>query len=71
LLIATKGGLTATGCWPGLIVALPRGTNGFGYDPVFLDPELGLTAAEMAPAQKNAISHRARACAELRRLLGC
>jgi XTP/dITP diphosphohydrolase len=60
----------ATGCWPGLIVALPRGTNGFGYDPIFLDPELGLTAAEIAPAQKNAISHRARACAELRRLLG-
>ena len=38
-----------------------RGENGFGYDPVFLVPELGLTAAEMAPQQKNAISHRGNA----------
>ncbi len=38
-----------------------RGDNGFGYDPVFLVPELGLTAAEMTPQQKNAISHRGNA----------
>ena len=62
--------LIASGRWGGHIVAEPRGTNGFGYDSVFLDPESGLTAAELPPARKNAISHRARACAELRRLLG-
>ena len=38
-----------------------RGENGFGYDPVFLVPELGLTAAEMPQAQKHAISHRGNA----------
>lgn len=38
-----------------------RGENGFGYDPVFLVPDLGLTAAEMPPAQKHAISHRGNA----------
>ena len=62
--------VVAVGRWSGLIVAEPRGTNGFGYDPVFLDPALGRTAAELAPAEKNRVSHRARACAELRRLLG-
>jgi XTP/dITP diphosphohydrolase len=59
----------ASGRWSGLIAAEPRGANGFGYDPVFLDPDLGRTAAELAPAEKNRVSHRARACAELRRLL--
>ena len=38
-----------------------RGENGFGYDPVFFVPELGLTAAEMSQAQKNSISHRGNA----------
>jgi XTP/dITP diphosphohydrolase len=38
-----------------------RGTNGFGYDPLFLIPELGLTTAELSSEQKNAISHRGRA----------
>ena len=60
----------AAGRWSGLIVLEPRGSNGFGYDPVFLDPGLGRTAAELGPAEKNRVSHRARACAELRRLLG-
>jgi XTP/dITP diphosphohydrolase len=61
----------ASGRWSGVIAAAPRGTNGFGYDPVFLDPALGRTAAELSPVEKNRVSHRARACAELRRLLGC
>ena len=39
----------------------PQGTGGFGYDPVFFLPELGKTYAELTPAEKNAISHRARA----------
>ena len=39
----------------------PRGTNGFGYDPIFLPGSAGLTTAEMEPAAKDAISHRGRA----------
>jgi XTP/dITP diphosphohydrolase len=43
----------------------PKGTNGFGYDPYFFLPELGLTAAELEPEKKNAISHRGQALREL------
>lgn len=49
------------GCWEGRVLQEPRGTQGFGYDPVFLDSASGLSAAELAPAQKNRISHRAQA----------
>jgi XTP/dITP diphosphohydrolase len=45
----------------GLIIDQPRGTNGFGYDPIFLFPELGKTMAELPEEIKNTISHRARA----------
>jgi len=60
----------AIGQWHGRIAMEPAGSNGFGYDPVFYDPELRMTAAELPPDRKNAVSHRARACAELRRQLG-
>ncbi|MSQ26600.1 MAG: XTP/dITP diphosphatase [Dehalococcoidia bacterium] len=50
----------------GLITREPRGTNGFGYDPVFLAPSLGLTTAELPPEQKNALSHRGRAARAMR-----
>jgi len=54
------------GRWDGAIATAPRGVNGHGYDPVFV-PEAGaLTAAELAPEQKNARSHRARAFTALR-----
>lgn len=56
----------AEGSWSGQIIAQPRGENGFGYDPYFLLPDLGLTAAELAPEQKNLVSHRGKA---LRRLM--
>jgi XTP/dITP diphosphohydrolase len=56
----------AEGIWQGKIVAEPRGENGFGYDPHFHLPDLGKTAAELEPDQKNLISHRGKA---LRRLL--
>ncbi len=46
---------------PGLILNAPRGTGGFGYDPLFLDEELGKTFAEIAPGEKNARSHRGKA----------
>ena len=39
----------------------PRGENGFGYDPIFFYPPLGKTTAELSPAEKNAVSHRANA----------
>ena len=61
--------LIAEGSWEGLITDVPRGSNGFGYNPVFLDPAHGLTAAEMEPGLKNRISHRALALAKLRELL--
>jgi XTP/dITP diphosphohydrolase len=52
----------------GMIALSPRGDNGFGYDPIFLVPELGKTTAELAPEEKNRISHRGRA-ARLARVL--
>ncbi len=58
--------LIAEGRWHGEVTAIPRGDGGFGYDPYFLLPELGRTAAELSPAQKNELSHRGKA---LRRLL--
>jgi XTP/dITP diphosphohydrolase len=57
------------GVWPGIIVDAPRGDNGFGYDPHFFLPELGRTVAELSPEQKNGISHRGKALAELLRKL--
>ena len=47
--------------WEGVIIRAKRGTNGFGYDPVFLIPELGKTAAEVSLEVKNSMSHRAKA----------
>nr|TKK07042.1 non-canonical purine NTP pyrophosphatase, RdgB/HAM1 family [Stenotrophomonas rhizophila] len=61
--------LICEGSWEGVILDELRGSNGFGYNPVFLDPALGLTAAEMDPAQKNAISHRALALQLLKQKL--
>ncbi len=49
------------GTWEGEILLAPRGNGGFGYDPYFLIPERGVTAAEMDPAEKNRVSHRGRA----------
>ncbi len=59
--------LICEGRWEGRITHAPRGTHGFGYNPVFLDERHGLTAAEMEPALKNAISHRALALQQLKR----
>jgi len=59
----------AEGTWPGRILPAPRGQGGFGYDPVFLDPGSGLSAAELATAAKNVRSHRGQALARLRLLL--
>lgn len=61
--------LIAEGVWEGRILDAPRGHHGFGYNPIFLDPAHGLTAAEMAPEQKNRVSHRAQALLALRERL--
>lgn len=61
--------LVATGKWHGSIARERRGDGGFGYDPVFIDPELGVRSAELSAAQKNARSHRGKALAELARQL--
>ena len=56
--------IVARGECPGVITREVHGKNGFGYDPVFYLPELGMTYAELPSEQKNAISHRARALQE-------
>lgn len=61
--------LVAQAEWHGEIAHAPRGTNGFGYDPYFLVPGLGKTAAELAPECKNRLSHRGQALAKLLELL--
>jgi len=53
------------GNWQGEILQEPRGAGGFGYDPVFYDPKLGKTAAELPAALKNQLSHRGQAMAKL------
>jgi XTP/dITP diphosphohydrolase len=54
---------------PGVIIDTPRGENGFGYDPIFFIPELGKTMAELTLAEKNKISHRARAAEKAKNYL--
>ncbi len=66
---AARNGLAAEGFLYGRIAQRPRGGNGFGYDPVFLVPERGMTLAEMDPGEKNATSHRYRALVELKHML--
>ncbi len=61
--------LVAQAEWHGEISHAPRGTNGFGYDPYFLVPGLGKTAAELSPGEKNRLSHRGQALAKLLELL--
>ena len=58
--------LLAAGSWTGQIAKAPKGGRGFGYDPVFFDPALGRTAAELDADAKNRVSHRGEA---LRRLI--
>ena len=59
----------ARGVLEGQIAEAPRGTQGFGYDPVFFVPELGKTLAQLSADQKNRVSHRAKAFAQVRIML--
>ena len=61
--------IVVEGSWHGRILAARRGAGGHGYDPVFMDLATGLSAAEMAPADKNLLSHRGLALAALKRRL--
>lgn len=57
--------IVCEGIWPGRIIHAPRGKDGFGYDPIFFVEDCGCTSAELEPARKNAISHRALAMGAL------
>lgn len=59
----------ARGVLDGIIAELPAGTDGFGYDPVFIVPDLGKTLAQLTPAEKNLISHRAKAFAQAKEMI--
>jgi XTP/dITP diphosphohydrolase len=61
--------LIAEGVWEGSILESPRGSGGFGYDPYFWLPDLGMTAAELDPSDKNRLSHRGIAMRALRHQL--
>jgi XTP/dITP diphosphohydrolase len=64
-LVSSAGPTVVRGEWPGVIARAPRGSGGFGYDPIFV-PSGGLvSAAELTPAEKDAASHRGRALAQL------
>lgn len=57
--------LVTEGVWEGSILRAPKGSNGFGYDPVFWVPERGCSSAELPPEVKNQLSHRGQALARL------
>jgi XTP/dITP diphosphohydrolase len=67
MLAVTPGGqeLIGRGAWQGRVTHAPAGNGGFGYDPVFFDEELGLTAAEMDAQVKNGRSHRGLAVRDM------
>lgn len=67
VLVAKPAGIPETfeGMCSGTILEEPRGTGGFGYDPLFLSDDLGRTFAEASPEEKDSVSHRGRALAAL------
>jgi len=64
-LVSAAGETVVRGVWPGVIAVRPRGSGGFGYDPVFIPLGSDRSAAELSPAEKDAVSHRGRALAAL------
>lgn len=61
--------LTAQGTWEGIILKQPVGENGFGYDPIFWVPTHQKASAELAPEEKNSISHRGKALIKLSQMI--
>ena len=64
-LVTADSELSFTGNWPGSVAFEERGTNGHGYDPIFIPEGFQVTAAELEPEIKNALSHRAEAVSQL------
>ena len=64
-LMSRSGEVVVRGRWPGRIAREPSGESGFGYDPVFIPDGLECSAAELTPEQKDSMSHRGRALAQL------
>jgi len=71
ILVAKDTIIEAEGSCDGVILDSPRGSGGFGYDPLFWIPELGKTTAELTAEEKNRVSHRGRALANLVAQLRC
>ncbi|MEY3677059.1 MAG: hypothetical protein RL351_286 [Actinomycetota bacterium] len=64
-LVTSEGEVSFTGIWPGRVARQESGENGFGYDPVFIPEGFEVSAAELEPAVKNALSHRSLALQQL------
>jgi XTP/dITP diphosphohydrolase len=64
-LVTQDGEVSFTGIWPGRVARQEQGQNGFGYDPVFIPEGFEVTAAELEPEVKNALSHRSLALQQL------
>jgi XTP/dITP diphosphohydrolase len=62
--------LISQGVWEGRIVTKPKGTNGFGYDPIFFVEDYQCTSAQLTPEQKNNLSHRGKALRRLKKQMG-
>lgn len=65
VLVTEDGEVSFTGIWPGRVARQESGQNGFGYDPVFIPEGFEVTAAELEPEVKNALSHRSLALQQL------
>lgn len=64
-LVSEQGEQSFTGVWPGRIAFTESGANGFGYDPIFIPEGFEVSAAELEPMVKNALSHRSMALGQL------
>ncbi|MEO0060765.1 MAG: hypothetical protein RL343_383 [Actinomycetota bacterium] len=64
-LVTSDGEVSFTGIWPGRVARQETGANGFGYDPVFIPEGFEVSAAELEPEVKNALSHRSLALQQL------
>ena len=64
-MVSADGEVSFTGIWPGRVAKQEQGGNGFGYDPIFIPDGFEITAAELEPEVKNALSHRSLALSQL------
>jgi XTP/dITP diphosphohydrolase len=69
LVLSEERVITVQETCPGILLRAPRGSGGFGYDPIVYLPELGKSLAELSVEEKNRLSHRGRACARMSVLL--